>query len=322
MFIVDVPPLLERLGIVAKRRGREWWACCPFHAERTPSWQIHDDDQNQERHARWRCLGACHEGGSAVGLVMRLLGLERAREAYDWLRGGGAAERPSPGQKAASGGGLALGPARRPRLGFQLPEAIRFLPFEEWPTLARSYAVSRGLTAEQIDRWGIGIAVDGRLRGRIVMPWRDQSGRIGGYTARAYLPGEDKKYLEPKIEEGAAVGWIYGEELWPALEDRERLVVVEGGFDGFALERVVSGPWGAARGSNLVPGHIARFMTFAELVLLVDPDKAGTRFADAIVEAVGRHRPILRGVLPRGTDVAKLERRDPGALERVIRSAA
>jgi DNA primase len=306
-LVVDVEALLERLGIQAKRRGREWWACCPFHEERTPSWQIHDDDGDLERHGRWRCLGKCHDGGGSIGLVMRIVGFERAREAIEWMRSGLAFDRPSAGRIAAAGGGLELGAAHRPRIGFKLPSTVRFIPFEDWPDVALTYARSRNLDAELVERWGLGIAIDGRLHGRIVMPWRDGAGRLGGYTARAYVPGEKKKYLEPATDEGASSGWVYGEEHWPA--ERRRLVVVEGGFDGFAVERATDLPFGAARGSNLVNGHVLRFGTFDELVLLVDPDGAGERFAEAIIGKLGRHKTIKRVELEDGYDAAKYSKK-------------
>ena len=45
---VDVAALLAFLGIKGRRRGSEWWACCPFHEEREPSWQIHDNADDLE----------------------------------------------------------------------------------------------------------------------------------------------------------------------------------------------------------------------------------------------------------------------------------
>lgn len=327
MLVVDVPALLARLGIEAKPRGREHWACCPFHEERTPSWQIRDDDNDLERHGRWRCLG-CHEGGGAVGLVMRLVGLPRARDAYEWLRAGGALERPTAGQEAAAGGGLMMGAPNKPKRRYVLPAGVLFAPFEEWPETARIYAASRNLAAEQVERWGLGYAVDGWLHGRIVMPWRDHARTLGGYTARAYIPGMLKKYLEPRTSEGAAVGWVYGEELWPEPDEegrRDRLVLLEGGFDGFAVERAIGAgvSWGALRGSNLSKGHIARLSTFRRIDLATDPDGAGERLVDEVVEVMRRHVEFRRVEIPTGYDIAKVEKKHgPSRVAEIIESAA
>jgi len=39
---------------------------CPLHQERTPSFYIYEDKQ------RWRCYGACAEGGDVITLLARL----------------------------------------------------------------------------------------------------------------------------------------------------------------------------------------------------------------------------------------------------------
>lgn len=313
-ILPDVPALLARLGISAKRKGREWWACCPFHAERTPSWQIRDDIDDPERHARWRCLGACHDGGSAIGLVMRILELERPRDAIVWLRDG-AVHEPGAGQigewKPEQGIEIATH-ERATRVGFRLPAGVRFAPLEDWPPVAIAYLESRGVTEEQVDRWGLGYAVDGRLAKRVVLPWRSSAGELGGYTARAYVPGESRKHLEPTKDEGAKEGWIYGEELWAPISEREQLVLVEGAFDGFAVERA-GFYFGAVRGSRLQPGHVARLSTWEIILVASDPDVAGDAFADEVIDTLGRHVRVRRVELPEGTDPAKLERRQGAA---------
>ena len=40
---------------------------CPIHTEKTPSFYIYEDSQ------RWRCFGACAEGGDVITLVQRLM---------------------------------------------------------------------------------------------------------------------------------------------------------------------------------------------------------------------------------------------------------
>lgn len=50
------------------QRGREWWGCCPFHGEKTPSFSV-----NAEKNV-WTCYG-CHAGGSGVDFVMKLRGV-------------------------------------------------------------------------------------------------------------------------------------------------------------------------------------------------------------------------------------------------------
>lgn len=316
MKLVDVPNLLERLGVKAKRKGREWWACCPLHEERTPSWQMRDDTDDPEKHGRWRCLGACHTGGGPVGLVMGILGTD-AKGAWQWLREGTLIERvPLSIEYDDEAPSLA-----RFVFGFRLPLGVQFGSLEEWPEAARNYIKSRGVTEEQVDRWGIGYAVDGKLARRIVIPWRDAAGKLLGYTARTYLPGE-KRYLEPGKDEGAARGAVYGEELWPAPGKRDVVVVTEGSFDGFAVERATGLPFGAACGSQFLPAHASKLSTFPRVIVVSDPDKAGKQMRDAIVEQLGRWSCVSFVELPKGFDPGRIEVQwGSGALAEMIHAA-
>ena len=50
-----------------KKRGRAWLGLCPFHKEKTPSFNV-----NQER-GFFKCFG-CGESGDAIAFVMKELG--------------------------------------------------------------------------------------------------------------------------------------------------------------------------------------------------------------------------------------------------------
>ena len=63
--IRDTDKVEEVVGdfVSLRRRGSEYWACCPFHNEKTPSFHIVPSK------GIYYCFG-CHKGGSAVGFVM------------------------------------------------------------------------------------------------------------------------------------------------------------------------------------------------------------------------------------------------------------
>lgn len=56
---------VEAVAGPLKRRGREWWACCPFHQERTPSFHV-----NAEAKV-WHCFG-CGAGGGVLDWRRRI----------------------------------------------------------------------------------------------------------------------------------------------------------------------------------------------------------------------------------------------------------
>lgn len=59
--IVDIASKYMTLN----RRGGNYWACCPFHNEKTPSFSIKQDGQF------FKCFG-CGESGNVIGLVKKL----------------------------------------------------------------------------------------------------------------------------------------------------------------------------------------------------------------------------------------------------------
>lgn len=57
--------LLSRDGLVLKKQGKDYFTCCPFHNDKTPSLSVTPDKN------LWHCLGACQTGGSPIDYVMR-----------------------------------------------------------------------------------------------------------------------------------------------------------------------------------------------------------------------------------------------------------
>lgn len=304
---LDVPALLGRLGLKVERRGHELWVCCPFHEERTPSFCVRDQPGNEERHAHYRCYGSCEvRGGSVIGLVMRMLDLDRD-EAWRWI-GGDAAP---PMMRVEVEVQRTAGP-------FQLPVGVVLAPLAKWVTPAMEYALSRGVTPEQVDRWRLGYAVEGYLGGRVVLPVRDARHRLVSYTGRTFT-GSAKKWRMARAEDGADKGAIFGEEHWPPLAERHRVAVTEAALDALAVERVVPGMFVAAvYGSELLPGHVARLSTFQEVVVLGDPDPAGKKLAEQIRQALARWSKVRVAALPEGHDPNSLEREDPAALRKLL----
>ena len=66
----DIMTVMEREGIELKRRGRDLWASCPLHPDKTPSFKISPERQH------WHCFGSCSEGGDVIDFVMRLHGFD------------------------------------------------------------------------------------------------------------------------------------------------------------------------------------------------------------------------------------------------------
>ncbi|MGN1228016.1 MAG: DNA primase, partial [Christensenellales bacterium] len=65
---VDIVPLISSYVSVS-RRGRNYWACCPFHHEKTPSFCIYDEEQS------FHCYG-CGVSGDIITFIMKIENLD------------------------------------------------------------------------------------------------------------------------------------------------------------------------------------------------------------------------------------------------------
>lgn len=62
---MDLPGfLMGRFGVELRQKGRDWWGCCPFHAEDTPSFVVHTATPS------WHCFGACQQSGDVFDWLL------------------------------------------------------------------------------------------------------------------------------------------------------------------------------------------------------------------------------------------------------------
>ncbi len=305
-MIVDVQRLLDALEVHYKRRGDRLWARCPNpdHDDPVPSWMVWDDPGSR-RHGRHRCYG-CGLRGGPVELVMAARGVD-AQAALEMLRTGDLEVSFLSAEVELVKHGFGRSPV-------VVPEGVRFAPLDEWPGAPRNYARERCLSAESVDRWSIGYAVDGDLAGRVVIPALDAQGDLVGYAARDFLGRRRKMMTPPKTGMQVPMGM----HLWPSTESKpEPLVVVEGPFDGIAVDADVHTPVLVLQGSNPDDSVLALAASprFSCVVLLTDPDKAGDRVAEQF-GGIARWSRVMRVRDPEGRDPAKLH--EDGALKRLL----
>jgi DNA primase len=310
----DVVELVGRT-VTLKRTGRSYKGLCPFHDEKTPSFNVNPDRQS------FYCFG-CNEGGDIFSFLMKTESLTFA-EAVRSLAAEAGIEIPA----AQRGDG---GQTER------LLEANALLHERYRAELSRagcpgaSYLAQRGLDPDSIERFGIGWAPDrwdfavsilrearipsevgeragllsrrssgghyDLLRGRVVFPIQDARGRVVGFGGRAIAQGQEPKYLNspesPVFHKRQA---FYGlPHALEAIRRRGRAVVVEGYFDRIALHRAGVEEAVATSGTALGADHARNLRRRTrEVVLLFDGDEAGQR-------AMGRALELL---LPEGLRV-------------------
>ncbi len=232
---------------------------CPFHDEKTPSFQV------TPSRGRWYCFGACGEGGDVITFLQKIENLS-FQEAVERL-----ADRVGIQLRYTDGGGVRAEPGLRMRVVEALKQAAEFYA-EQLTTPeaqpARQFLADRGFDRSAAERFGVGYAPrDGRallrhLRGRgfadkelvaaglareqgydffqarALWPIRDSGRQVLGFGARRLLDDDrlPAKYIntpETLLYKKSHV--LYGLDLArTAISKRSQAVVVEGYTDVMA----------------------------------------------------------------------------------------
>lgn len=89
MIAAEKPDILYTIrseGLELNQRGRNFWACCPFHSERTASFKVDTERQT------FYCFG-CQEHGDSISFIQKHRGLS-FKDALVYL--GISISKPSP----------------------------------------------------------------------------------------------------------------------------------------------------------------------------------------------------------------------------------
>lgn len=354
----DIVGLVSRY-VELKQAGRNWKGLCPFHNEKTPSFNVNSDRQI------FHCFG-CQEGGDVIGFLMKHEGLTFP-EAARTLAGELGIDIPE--ERDDRDAGLTARIFEANRLAQSLyREALRTPEGK----IARAYLVSRGFDGETADAFGIGFApakwdaVAGRLRehriagdvgaqagllaerksgqghydrlrGRLTFPIEDVRGRVIGFGGRALEKDQEPKYLNtpesPVFHKRAA---LYGyPSALESIRRAGRVILCEGYFDRIAFARAGMGEALATCGTALTSEHGAQIRRRAkEVVLVFDGDAAGQQATEKALAILLPHGLRVRAALiPGGADpddylneegsegLKRLVDEAPDALESSIRNA-
>ena len=304
----------EKLSWDSKKSnpGRgEYWALCPFHVEKTPSFKVDD------KKGFYYCFG-CHSKGDAIKFVRETKNIG-FMEAVSMLAREAGMDMPAPDPKAKEK------IDRQSRLIDILDQALAFfrLQFNSAKAEpARRYLHDRGLSKDTIMSFEIGYAPrDGsslrqhlvekgievadmieaglviqpdnkgapydRFRDRIMFPIRNPRGSCVAFGGRAMNPDAPAKYMNspetPVFDKGRM---LYN--LGPARESLGKggqLVVAEGYMDVIALVSAGITNSVAPLGTAITESQLLLMWRISpEPVVTLDGDAAGRRAAMRLME--------------------------------------
>lgn len=323
-IIGDVTPL--------KKAGATWKGLCPFHTEKTPSFNVNKDK------GFFKCFG-CGVGGDAVKFV-ELYQKVTFPEAVRYL-----AQRASlPIPETVEGGEDRVASAEREAL-VKLHEDAQVFYLEQLAgpagQRARREIEARGLTPATAATFGYGYAPaagrdtlhslfagrnvplplqlksglvmqrdDGRVvdrfRHRLMIPIRRDTGSLVGFGGRALDEGQVPKYLNsPETPIYSKGRTLYGLDVTKgAIKKHNYCVLVEGYFDLAQVWQAGVAPVVASSGTALTVSQARLLKRFAgKIVLSFDPDAAGQGAAVRSSELlVAEGFQVNVALLPEGSD--------------------
>lgn len=334
--IVDVIGQYVRL----KRTGAHYKGLCPFHSEKTPSFNVHSAEQY------YKCFG-CDAGGDVFKFVMQLEGLTFP-EALKLL-----AERygiPMPARQSSSDPR-----AQRREMLLEIEETAAQVFQDNLRSPqgadARRYLESRGVSSQAMDEFRLGLSdgsgqqllhrlrkyspetleesglfskrSDGsglfdRFRGRLMFPIHSESGKVIAFGGRALRAGDEPKYLNsPSPEDGSTGIYKKSEVLYNLhrakidARKNDRMILVEGYMDVIGVYSAGVRDVVASCGTALSIAQVRAIKrqvsqqqsNTGQIVLNFDPDPAGARSTEkyiAVLLAEGLRVKVLE--LPGGVD--------------------
>jgi predicted P-loop ATPase len=158
---------LPARGVDLKKNGREWRACCPLHAEKSPSFTVY---QGRKGHQLFRCFG-CDASGDVIEFVSRFDGVPFA-DACAILGGQRTPPDTRPERVALS---AAVDPYADWRASPPPPDAPPLVAGQRTPPIFNPKSEEKPVT---------------HYRPTLVHPYRFASGKVYAYVLRVDIEGK------------------------------------------------------------------------------------------------------------------------------------
>jgi DNA primase len=331
----------------------DYWACCPFHTEKSPS--FHADD----RKGRYYCFGCKASGdvftfltekaglsfpeavsqmASEAGLPMPVISEEEAKREetraslYDVME---MAAKLFQQELQSSHGARARGYLSDRDLPPDVQKEFGIGYSRDDRNWLRNELATKGVTLDQMIDTGLVVPGEedklpyDRFRDRVMFPIRDGRGRVVAFGGRALRPDVPAKYLnspETIIFQKGELLYNYDKARQPAHQ-KAQVIVVEGYVDVIAMHRAGMPETVAPMGTALTEIQLGiLWRTAPEPVLCFDGDAAGLKAAyralDLGLQRLTPGHSLRFAFLPEGKDPDDLLRSDgPEALKAIVSAA-
>ena len=335
-----------------KKKGKNFWGCCPFHHEKTPSFSVSADK------GFFYCFG-CQAGGDAFQFLMKIdnLGfMDAAAKLADKLCIPLPEKEQTPQEAARE---------RETRELYRINEMARdfyhnCLTKTGYGEEARRYLADRGLSADATAAFRLGFAPPGwdkltvafrekgireellvkaglssprpagdgyydRFRNRIMFPISDARGRVVGFGGRVIDDSQPKYLNSPETALFNKRHILFAlAQAAQAISDTGQAIVVEGYMDAITAHMAGVRHVVASLGTAFTPEQARLLAKQArEIVFAYDSDAAGQNATLRALETVRKLGITVRvASVPDGKDPDDFIRRHGGDAFRELLSQA
>jgi DNA primase len=303
---INIVNVIGRYVRLKKASRDRYSGLCPFHSEKTPSFSVSEGKQF------YHCFG-CHVSGDALKFVMEIENIS-FHEALKSLAESYGIPMPKRSQYADEDSKLRGALLAMHELAQEHFRATLNGPAGE---AARAYLAKRGVSAETVERFGLGYSLpSGRsllrafeerqfpaaqmegsgligkregggyydyFRNRLMFPIHNERGQAIAFGGRALAAEEKAKYLNsPETPIYKKSYTLYNlHRAKDAIRKEERAILVEGYMDAIGVSAAGVGPVVACCGTALTMQHIQALRRHTDrIVVNFDPDGAGARASE------------------------------------------
>ncbi len=300
--------------VVLKKKGNNYWGCCPFHNEKTPSFCV-----NVQK-GIFKCFG-CGEGGDAISFLMKINN-QSFNDVIKDLAVQFGIELPS------YSGNTKSASDEKQKVKDLLKQVCEYynknLLEKTEAKKAVIYLEKRGINIDIINEYKLGYSeksyndivnhfkseytpdimekagliiktekgdyID-RFRHRIMIPIRDEKGDVIAFGARAIEDGQNPKYLNsPDTILYNKSRILYGINVAKdKMIEEDYVVIMEGYFDVISAQAAGLKNTVASCGTALTVDHIrliAKYSKSRKIYLAFDTDEAGLKATQRSTEVI------------------------------------
>lgn len=301
----DIVDVISK-NLKVKKSGSNYFACCPFHNEKSASFSINSNKQF------FHCFG-CGESGNVITFIMKYNGLDFV-EAVKYLAQFSGVHIPESSKKISKQE-IQQKKEHKLSLNDTINQVVRYYQNNLVnSSMASHYLSNRGLTNEIVQKFSLGYVpntpnplsnvfkdyqtnkylfdaglilrndngkIFDRFRDRVMFPIRNVRGDVIAFGGRIIVQGEPKYLNSPETELFNKSQELYGLfESQKQIREKNQAIVVEGYMDVIAMHQFSLDNVVASMGTAATEEQIKKlFRLCDDIYFCFDGDKAGHKAA-------------------------------------------